>query len=158
MKEVQEMDDEKTLESVPSATQEKIKVESINVIVEEIGGKPYYELRYRVVGDDFCYIGYGSYCLDYVFDWKKQYFEVVPHETKQRKEMKWIPTTERLPDQREFIESYVRSAYAAEFLVTIEGAEKATTLYYSQTGAWFDEQGEPYKVVAWMPLPEVFRG
>ena len=23
----------------------------------------------------------------------------------------WIPTTERLPDQREFIESYVRSAY-----------------------------------------------
>ena len=37
----------------------------------------------------------------------------------------WIPTTERLPDQREFIESYVRSAYAAEFLVTIEGADKA---------------------------------
>lgn len=35
---------------------------------------------------------------------------------------RWIPTTERLPDQREFIESYVRSEYAAEFLVTIEGA------------------------------------
>lgn len=47
---------------------------------------------------------------------------------------RWIPTTERLPDQREFIESYVRSEYAAEFLVTIEGADKATTLYYSQTG------------------------
>ena len=46
----------------------------------------------------------------------------------------WIPTTERLPDQREFIEAYVRHAYAAEFLATIEGAEKATTLYYSQTG------------------------
>ena len=158
MKEVQEMDNEKTLESVPRATQEKIKVESINVIVEEIGGKPYYELRYRVVGVDFCHIGYGSYCLDYVLDWKKQYFEVVPHETKQRKEMKWIPTIERLPDQREFIESYVRSAYAAEFLVTIEGADKATTLYYSQTGVWFDEQGEPYKVVAWMPLPERYKG
>lgn len=158
MKEVQEMDNEKTLESVPSATQEKIKVESINVIVEEIGGKPYYELRYRVVGDDFCYIYDGSYCLENVLEWKKQYFEVVPHETKQRKEMKWIPTIERLPDQREFIESYVRSAYAAEFLVTIEGADKATTLYYSQTGVWFDEQGEPYKVVAWMPLPERYKG
>lgn len=70
----------------------------------------------------------------------------------------WIPTTERLPDQREFIEAYVRHAYAAEFLVTIEGADKATTLYYSQTGVWFDEQREQYKVVAWMPLPEVFRG
>lgn len=62
----------------------------------------------------------------------------------------WIPTTERLPDQREFIEAYVRHAYAAEFLATIEGADKATMLYYSQTGVWFDEQGEPYKVVAWM--------
>ena len=31
---------------------------------------------------------------------------------------KWIPTADRLPDQREFIESYVRSAYAAEFLVS----------------------------------------
>ena len=50
------------------------------------------------------------------------------------------------------------SAYAAEFLVTIEGADKATTLYYSQTGVWFDEQGEPYKVVAWMPLPERYKG
>lgn len=70
----------------------------------------------------------------------------------------WIPTTERLPDQREFIEAYVRHAYAAEFLVTIEGADKATTLYYFQTGVWFDEQGEPHKVVAWMPLPERYKG
>ena len=69
----------------------------------------------------------------------------------------WISTADRLPDQREFIESYVRSAYAAEFLVTIEGADKATTLYYSQTGVWFDETGEPYKVVAWMPLPKPYK-
>ena len=77
---------------------------------------------------------------------------------KYKEEHGWIPTTERLPDQREFIEAYVRHAYAAEFLVTIEGADKATTLYYSQTGVWFDEQGEPYKVVAWMPLPERYQG
>lgn len=77
---------------------------------------------------------------------------------KYKKEHGWISTADRLPNQREFIESYVRSAYAAEFLVTIEGADKATTLYYSQTGVWFDEQGEPYKVVAWMPLPERYKG
>ena len=70
----------------------------------------------------------------------------------------WISTADRLPNLREFIESYVRSAYAAEFLVTIDGADKATTLYYSQTGVWFDEQGEPYKVVAWMLLPERYKG
>ena len=86
--------------------------------------------------------------------------EMLPQDAveKYKEEHGWIPTTERLPDQREFIEAYVRHAYAAEFLVTIEGADKATTLYYSQTGVWFDEQREPYKVVAWMPLPEVFRG
>ena len=77
---------------------------------------------------------------------------------KYKEEHGWISTADRLPNQREFIESYVRSAYAAEFLVTIDGADKATTLYYSQTGVWFDEQGEPYKVVAWMPLPEAFKG
>ena len=77
---------------------------------------------------------------------------------KYKKEHGWIPTTERLPDQREFIEAYVRHAYAAEFLATIEGADKATTLYYSQTGVWFDEQREPYKVAAWMPLPERYKG
>ena len=70
---------------------------------------------------------------------------------------RWIPVTERLPDQWEFIEAYVRHAYAADFLVTIEGADKATALYYSQTGVWFDETGEPYKVVAWMPLPAVYK-
>lgn len=37
----------------------------------------------------------------------------------------------------EFIDAgHLRHAYAAEFLVTIEGADKATTLYYSQTGVW----------------------
>ena len=61
----------------------------------------------------------------------------------------WISTADRLPDQREFIESYVRSAYAAEFLVTIEGADKATTLYYSQTGVWFDEQRESNHIRLW---------
>lgn len=72
--------------------------------------------------------------------------------------LKWFAERIRFTDQREFIESYVQSEYAAEFLVTIEGADKATTLYYSQTGVWFDEQGEPYKVVAWMPLPERYKG
>ena len=72
-------------------------------------------------------------------------------------EEKWIPTAKRLPSQMEFVESYVRSEYAAEFLVTIEGAEKATTLYYSQTGVWFDGNGDPYNVVAWMTLPKRYR-
>ena len=41
----------------------------------------------------------------------------------------WIPVTERLPGHREFVESYDPSNYGAEFLVTIAGADKATTLF-----------------------------
>ena len=70
----------------------------------------------------------------------------------------WIPVTERLPGHREFVESYNPSNYGAEFLVTIAGADKATTLFYSLTSRWYDEQGNPYKVVAWMPLPERYKG
>lgn len=46
----------------------------------------------------------------------------------------WIPTTERLPDQREFIEAYVRHAYAAEFLATIEGADKCINISQQEDG------------------------
>ena len=53
----------------------------------------------------------------------------------------WIPVAERLPGHREFIESYDPSNFGAEFLVTIAGADRATTLYYSLTGRWYDEQG-----------------
>lgn len=70
----------------------------------------------------------------------------------------WIPVAERLPGHREFIESYDPSNFGAEFLVTIAGADRATTLFYSLTGRWYDEQGTPYKVVAWMPLPERYKG
>lgn len=70
----------------------------------------------------------------------------------------WIPTTERLPNHWEFIEAYDPNNYGAEFLVTIAGADKATTLYYSQTGMWYDEHGNPYKVLAWAKLPEAFKG
>ena len=70
----------------------------------------------------------------------------------------WIPVAERLPGHREFIESYDPSNFGAEFLVTIAGADRATTLHYSLTGRWYDEQGNPYKVIAWQKIPETYKG
>lgn len=61
----------------------------------------------------------------------------------------WIPVAERLPGHREFIESYDPSNF---------GADRATTLYYSLTGRWYDEQGNPYKVIAWQKIPETYKG
>ena len=69
----------------------------------------------------------------------------------------WVPTTERLPSEEDFIKAYCRNAHAAEFVVMIEGASKPTTLYYTKAGDWTDGV-ERYKVTAWMPLPEVYQG
>lgn len=67
----------------------------------------------------------------------------------------WIPVEERLPNKREFQEAYCRNHYAAEFLVTIEGATRPTTLYF-KNNSWFDEERNYYKVIAWQPLPEAY--
>ncbi|NBH61990.1 DUF551 domain-containing protein [Anaerotruncus sp. 80] len=69
----------------------------------------------------------------------------------------WIPCSERLPSEEEFLKSYLRNHYAAEFLVQIYGASRPTTLYY-RDGVWFDDDFDKYNVIAWMPLPEPWEG
>lgn len=69
----------------------------------------------------------------------------------------WIPCSERLPNEIEFQEAYCRNQYAAEFLVTIKGATRPTTLYF-KNNSWFDEERNYYKVAAWQPLPEPYKG
>ena len=72
------------------------------------------------------------------------------------KESNWIPTSERLPNEQEFKTHYRRNYHAAEFIVTINGATKSTTLYF-KNGFWFDEENNYYNVLAWKPLPEPYR-
>ena len=69
----------------------------------------------------------------------------------------WIPCSERLPNEIEFQEAYCRNQYAVEFLVTIKGATRPTTLYF-KNNSWFDEGRNYYKVVAWQPLPAPYKG
>ena len=59
----------------PSA--DKIKVTSLEVIVTGSKIKPYYEIKYKEVGTDKYNIGYSSYNLDFVLDWKEKCFELV---------------------------------------------------------------------------------
>ena len=56
---------------------ERIKVTKIDVIVNMISGKPYYEIKYKKVGENYYHIGYGSYCIDFVFEWEDECFEIV---------------------------------------------------------------------------------
>lgn len=52
-------------------------VEDMDIIVEIINGKLYYSIKYKKVGDNDYTIGYSSYNLDFVFEWKEKYFELI---------------------------------------------------------------------------------
>ena len=65
----------------------------------------------------------------------------------------WIPVEERLPE----VAGDIDDDNCPEFNVTIDGADKATTLKCSSDGTFFDDNGYVYPVIAWRPLPEPYR-
>ncbi len=68
-------------EAVP--IKDKTKVSELYVIVDtgvSTQEKPYYELLYKEVGADHRTIGYGSYSLKQVLQWKIEVFEKVKEE------------------------------------------------------------------------------
>lgn len=81
--------------------QEKIKVDSIDIVVTGTKEKPYYAIKYRKIGNNEDYIGYGSYTLGYVLEWKEQCFELIEQENNDFG--KWIPCSERLPKDRQIV-------------------------------------------------------
>ena len=86
-----------------------------------------------------------------------RYEDVVSIINKQPKVSEWIPVSERLPNEEEFISAYLRKKYVAEFIVMIKGANRPTTLYFTRSGKWFDEKRNTYDVIAWQPLPEPYQ-
>lgn len=55
----------------------KLKVLSADIIVAGTKDKPYFEIKYKEVGKKHYNLGFSSYCLDYVFEWKDECFEVI---------------------------------------------------------------------------------
>lgn len=44
------------------------------------------------------------------------------------------------------------------YIVTIEGAYRATCLaYHKESNGWYDENYEPYRVIAWKEFPAAYR-
>lgn len=69
----------------------------------------------------------------------------------------WIPVDEQLPEVDADIEETIEDDDCPEYNVTIRGASESTTLKYNPSGAWFDDNGNVYDVIAWRPLPEPYR-
>lgn len=54
-----------------------VKVNSLEIIVRMIGNKPYYEIKYKKVGEDYYHVGYSSFNIDNVLKWRDECFELV---------------------------------------------------------------------------------
>lgn len=66
----------------------KLVVDDIEVVVRGVRSKPYYEIKYREVGNNDYNIGFCSYDLNDVLKWKEEEFEVVSE--KEEKETKEV--------------------------------------------------------------------
>lgn len=72
---------EKTLQRKYGNCKKKCKVKSAEIVVRKINEKPYYEIKYFDLSDNEYHIGYGSYKLEYVFEWLEQCFEIAEKNT-----------------------------------------------------------------------------
>lgn len=50
---------------------EKNKVTSLETIVRMIGDKLYYEIKYKNLGEDYYHVGYSSFNIKNVLQWKE---------------------------------------------------------------------------------------
>ncbi len=55
----------------------KNKVTSLEIIVRMIDNKPYYEIKYKKVDEDYYQVGYSSFNIDNVLKWRDECFELV---------------------------------------------------------------------------------
>ncbi len=54
--------------------EENYNYEFIEIIVEDMSGKPYYSIRYLNKDDGVIHIGYSSYKLNIISEFLKEYF------------------------------------------------------------------------------------
>lgn len=139
---------DKTYEPTENKSQEKIKVESIDVIVTGQKEKPYYAIKYKEVGSNDDCIGYGSYTLEYVLGWKEQCFELVERKSE------WIPISEQLPEDESYILVSFENATMPD-IARYEENDEGGTFYPGDDEKSYSSYG--IFVNAWMPLPEPYR-
>ena len=148
-------------EIIRSHMVEKEKVLSAEIISRNIDRKPYYEIKYKKVGEDYYTVGYSSYKLDYVVNWLNEYFEFCG-EAKVNiwygKDINvpsndgWIPVEEMLPSKFDDDDD---GLVTVETTSVLENGERVTFIddYCLNEKSFLT----PYKVIAWRKRSEPYK-
>lgn len=56
---------------------ERIKVSDLEIIVTMMDKDPYYEIKYKEIGENHYNVGYSSYKLENVLAWRDECFEIM---------------------------------------------------------------------------------
>jgi hypothetical protein len=56
---------------------ERIKVSDLEIIVTMMDKDPYYEIKYKKIGENHYNVGYSSYKLENVLAWRNECFEIM---------------------------------------------------------------------------------
>lgn len=68
---------EKAMQSADVCTHKnKIKTNFAKIFVSGTPGRPYFNILYFDPGDQDYHVGFSSYCLEYVFKWLSEEFEI----------------------------------------------------------------------------------
>lgn len=135
-------------EIIRSHMVEKENVTSAEIIRRFIDEKPYYEIKYKVVGEDEYTIGYGSYNLGYVIDWLNECFMFCGKSKVVSDNDDWISVLERMPEEKEVI------------VQDKDGEMLIGYVHYSEEMEWYECESESMyltNVIAWQPLPEPYK-
>lgn len=133
----------------------KIKVTSLDIIVNMHRDNPYYEIKYKEVGEDFYHIGYSSYDLNIVLGYKEECFELLECENNYDVNP-WIICKEgQMPEDFNY-----KNNKKLNILVTTESGivTKVQRIREPYGDKAFWRWGRVYgDCKAWMPLPEPYK-
>ena len=130
--------------SFDSTKNEKIKVTELYLIFRMIGKKPYYEIKYKKVGEDCYNVGYSSYYVDYVLKWKEECFEIVEKKETNADRIRNMPDEELA----RFIQNISVYSEDEEPIIDVCIRETHTTLYndYVDILEWLQSEAEQERI------------
>lgn len=159
------------IENLPSAQTEKQHGRIFQGIVVEYPsnnpypdykGKPYFSIKYTENGQEF--IGYGTYNPEVLSEYLKEYFMPSAQQ--------WIPVSEKLPEKYGWYQVTLKDGRVSRLYYDYKGDRwidnvrkhifELYDIYSKITHKRITEEKEDVYwddwVVAWMPLPEPWKG